>query len=349
MYHYEQLAFLNPVLDLSADLKTQEEDFVVDEIMPVQLSGEGEHCWLKITKRGSNTDYVATQLAKFCKVKPGAISYAGLKDRNAVTTQWFSVHLPGKEEPDWQNLQNEEFTINEVCRHSRKLKRGALSANKFKIRLRNLKGSESDWQTRLHLISEMGIPNYFGFQRFGHQMNNLHRADDLISKNKLRRMKPHKRGIYLSAMRSWIFNQIVSRRLVDDSFNHPLTGDVFMLADSQACFAEVIDKRIEQRLHDKEIHVTAAMWGQGAAMTTDKVAELEQEVASEFADFSNAIEKAGMKQERRSMRLMPVNMQWQFEQDNSLVVCFELTKGSYATAVLRELCHIKDISLPEFK
>ena len=349
MYHYEELAYLNPVLDLSADLKTQEEDFIVDEVMPVILSGEGEHCWLNITKKGSNTDYVATLLAKFCHVKSGAVSYAGLKDRNALTTQWFSVHLPGKEEPDWQKCKHEEFVINEVSRHSRKLKRGALSANKFEIRLRNLKGSESEWDERLSSIFANGVPNYFGLQRFGHQMNNLKRATDLISNNKLRRMKPHKRGIYFSAMRSWIFNQIVSRRLVDSSFNSPLAGDVFMLADSHACFVEAIDKLIEQRILDKEIHITAAMWGRGATMAVDIVAELEQKVASEFADFADALEKAGMKQERRSMRLMPVNMQWQFEADNSLVVSFELTKGSYATAVLRELCKITDISLPVFK
>lgn len=349
MYHYEKLAHLNSVLELSANLKTQEDDFIVDEVMPVILSGEGEHCWLNITKKGSNTDYVATLLAKFCHLKSGAVSYAGLKDRNAVTTQWFSVHLPGKEEPDWQNCEHEEFVINQVSRHSRKLKRGALSANKFEIRLRNLKGSQANWDKRLHLISEQGVPNYFGLQRFGHQMNNLNRALDLVSNNKLRRMKPHKRGIYLSAMRSWIFNQIVSYRIENSIFNQPLEGDVFMLADSQACFVESLSDLIEQRFLNKEIHITAAMWGRGSSMAGNQVRELEQKIADDFSGFAEALEKAGLKQERRSMRLLPVNMDWQFEVDNSLVVSFELTKGSYATAVLRELCTFTDVSLPVFK
>ena len=349
MYDYQTLAHLNPVLDLAADLKTQEDDFIVDEVMPVTLSGEGEHCWLNITKKGCNTDFVATELANFSKVKSGAVSYAGLKDRHAITTQWFSVHLPGKEAPDWQHLQHDEFVINEVQRHSRKLKRGALSANKFAICLRNLNGNEPEWDARLRSIAEHGVPNYFGLQRFGHQMNNLRRAADLIGNNKLRRLKPHKRGIYLSAMRSWIFNRIVSERIKQGTFTDPLAGDVFMLADSHACFVESINKVIEQRVFDKEIHMTAAMWGRGVTMATELVSELEQKIASEFFEFSDALEKAGMKQERRSMRLMPVNMQWQFEADNSLVVSFELTKGSYATAVLRELCKITDISLPVFK
>jgi len=349
MYDYQNLAHLYPVLALSADLKTQKEDFIVDEIMPVTLSGEGEHCWLNITKKGSNTDFVATELARFCGLKSGAVSYAGLKDRNAITTQWFSVHMPGMKEPEWQDLKHDEFVINEVRRHSRKLKRGALAGNQFKIRLRNLKGDAADWDQRLSQILENGVPNYFGLQRFGHQMNNLNRAADLIEKNKLRRMKPHKRGIFLSAMRSWIFNMIVSDRINDQTFQQAVTGDVFMLAESSACFTEALSELLENRLKQKEIHLTAAMWGRGDSMAAAMVAEAEQGVADQFPVFSDALEKAGLKQERRAMRLMPVNLNWEFDTDNSVTVSFELTKGSYATAVLRELCEITDVSLPGFK
>jgi tRNA pseudouridine13 synthase len=349
MYQYDKLSFLYPQLNLSADLKTNDEDFVVDEVMPVQMSGEGEHSWLNITKKSTNTDFVATQLAKHAGVKPVAVSYAGLKDRNAVTTQWFSVHLPGMAEPDWNELVSEDFKINKVIRHNRKLKRGALSANRFEIRLRQLQGEESDWQQRLEQIAENGVPNYFGKQRFGHNMNNLSRAFDLVEKNKLRRMKPHKRGIYLSAMRSWIFNEILSSRIHVGIFAQALQGDVMMLADSHACFSEAINADIEARLANKEIHLTAAMWGKGASMASDSISSMEQQVADKYSEFAGSLEKAGMKQERRSMRLLPVNMQWQFEADKNLIVSFELTKGSYATALLRELGDIRDKSLPEFK
>lgn len=349
MFEYDKLSFLYPQLNLSADLKTHNEDFVVDEVMPVQMSGEGEHCWLNITKKGNNTDFIATQLAKHAGVKSVAVSYAGLKDRNAVTTQWFSVHLPGMADPDWNELSCDDFKINQVIRHNRKLKRGALSANRFVITLRQLQGDESSWQQRLQQIADAGVPNYFGKQRFGHQMNNLNRALDLLEKNKMRRLKPQKRGIFLSAMRSWIFNEILSQRIFDKTFTQAQQGDVMMLADSHACFAEELTAEIETRVANKELHLTAAMWGKGASMSTDTVALLEQQIAEKYSQFSAGLEKVGMKQERRSMRLLPVNMQWQFETDNSLVVSFELTKGSYATALLRELGDISDKSLPEFK
>jgi len=349
MYQFDHLSLLYPSLNLSADLKTDNADFVVNEIMPIEMTGEGEHCWINITKIDENTDAVATQLAKFAGVKPVAVSYAGLKDRNATTTQWFSVQLPGMPDPDWTQIDSENLKINQVVRHNRKLKRGALSANRFEIHLRRLQGEQTDWQRRLEQIADKGVPNYFGKQRFGHQMNNLARATELIKKNKLKRLKPHKRGIYLSAMRSWLFNCMVSERLQVGSYAKALKGDVMMLANSNACFAEEISQEVEARLAADELYITAAMWGRGQSMVSADVAELEQKIADENAVFAAALERAGMKQERRSMRLLPVNMRWRFEADNSLIVSFELTKGSYATAVLRELGDIRDKSLPEFK
>lgn len=348
-YLFDELSFLHDQSNLSADLKSCNNDFIVDEVMSITMSGEGEHSWLHITKNGSNTDFVANELAKFAEVKSSAVSYAGLKDKNAITTQWFSVHLPGITEPDWELCQSNDFVINSVHRHSRKLKRGALSANRFKIRLQQLQGSEADWQNQLILIAKTGVPNYFGKQRFGHQMNNLNRASELIDKNKLRRLKPHKRGIYLSAMRSWIFNQIVSRRLQDRCFFSPIEGDVFMLSASHACFYEELSENITARLENNEINLTAALWGKGESMAKSLVEELERAIAMQFSSFAETIEKVGMKQERRAMRLIPVDMQWQFEADKSLLLSFELPKGSYATSVLRELCNVHDKSLPAFK
>jgi len=344
MYDYEKLSYLNSASELKAALKTYNEDFIVDEVMPIVPDQSGEHNWVQVKKNGANTDYVAKQLAQFAGVKAGAVSFAGLKDRNAVTTQWFSLHLPGKENPDWQQCHSDEFEILQSSRHSRKLKRGALSGNRFQIRLRQCEGEEADWNKRLQLIAENGVPNYFGPQRFGQQMNNLFRASELVEKNKIQRLKPHKRGIYLSAMRSWIFNRIVSARIADNHFIQPQTGDVFMLANSHACFSEAITDELRQRLNDKELHLTAALWGRGESMAGEQVAELERSMSEETPAFMQSLEKAGMKQERRAMRLLPVNMQWQFSADNCLDVSFELTKGSYATVVLRELGDIVDVS-----
>lgn len=345
MFAFKDLSYLNSDPGLKSAIKSRCEDFIVEEMMQIELDGAGEHSWLHIRKTATNTEEVAKQLANFAAVNSKAVSYAGLKDKHAVTTQWFSVHLPGKPDPDWAQLENSQLDIIEIKRHSRKLKRGALKGNKFTLRLTECQGEKQNWLDRLQLISAHGVPNYFGPQRFGIQMNNLTRAGDLVEHNKLRRLKPHKRGIYLSAMRSWIFNRIVSQRIEQGSYFEPLTGDVFMLAESNACFAEAVSADIIERLKRREIHLTAALWGRGRSMASAAVEQLEAQVARETPLFVEAIEKAGMQQERRAMRLTPVNMQWQFKADNSLVVSFELIKGSYATAILRELGDITDASV----
>ena len=92
-------------LNVSAKLKSQPSDFIVEEKLSVEFSGEGEQCWIYVKKSACNTDWFAQQLAKFCGVKKLAVAYAGLKDRHAVTSQWFSVQLPGKPTPNWAEFE----------------------------------------------------------------------------------------------------------------------------------------------------------------------------------------------------------------------------------------------------
>ncbi len=167
-------------LNLSATLKSVAEDFVVEEFIPVEFSGEGEHCWLYIEKRDCNTDWVAQQLASYCGVKKMAVSYAGLKDRHALTSQWFSVQLPGLPTPEWEDFEQrfgadtkddargESVRVLQSCRHNRKLQRGALKSNKFKITLRGLSDTSDVTHEllaqRCQIIAQQGVPNYFGTQ-----------------------------------------------------------------------------------------------------------------------------------------------------------------------------------------
>ena len=119
--------------EVTARLRLLPEDFCVTEIPLVQPDGEGEHVWLWLRKRNENTPRVAEQLARFAGVHPRQVSYAGLKDRSAVTEQWFSVQMPGRDAPDWQGLNSETLTVLRHARHSRKLRRGALKGNRFRI------------------------------------------------------------------------------------------------------------------------------------------------------------------------------------------------------------------------
>jgi len=186
-------------LNLSAKLKTFAEDFIVEENISVEFSGEGEHCWLYIKKRSCNTDWVAQQLASYCGVKKRAVSYAGLKDRHAVTSQWFSVQLPGLPTPDWTDFESvfnsrvlagtdadENIQVLQCFRHNKKLQRGALKSNAFKITLRELSNTNVETfellKQRCEEISVSGVPNYFGLQRFGRNYNNLNQAIKLFSR-----------------------------------------------------------------------------------------------------------------------------------------------------------------------
>ncbi|MCW8854623.1 MAG: tRNA pseudouridine(13) synthase TruD, partial [Gammaproteobacteria bacterium] len=319
----------------SAVLKSTNEDFRVDEIMPVVPSGEGEHLWLHIEKQGCNTDWVAQQLTRLANVKSMAVSYAGLKDRHAITTQWFSIHLPGQPDPDLSALNPDEIRILQAKRHDRKLKRGTLAGNRFRICLRDLSGDLAELENRLSIIKAQGVPNYYGEQRFGHGMNNLSKAEELF-KGGFRKMKKHQRSLYLSSARSWIFNRILSERIDQGNWNHYLAGDVLMLDGKSACFPDDGSETLSQRIEAGELHPTAALWGEAESMAQADCLALEQKVAAEYPLLCDGLINARMKQERRSLRLPVADMQWAIECDQKMIIEFALPAGAYATTVLRE-------------
>jgi tRNA pseudouridine13 synthase len=336
LYQFTDLLKAYGEAPINGSLKSANADFRVDEIMPIEPSGQGEHLWLHIEKNGCNTDWLAQQLAKLSKVKPMAVSYAGMKDRHAITTQWFSIHLPGCDDPDLSLLQSDEVTILQTIRHDKKLKRGALSGNRFKLRIRDVSGDLDKMQERLNTIKEQGIPNYFGEQRFGFDLNNLTKAE-LLFQRKIKRIKKHQRSLYLSSARSWIFNQVLSERIKQNNWNQHLAGDVFMLQGKSACFPDDGSGDIAERLSTMQIHPTGVLWGEGESLASAKCLEIENEIAKNNELFCEGLEGARMKQERRALRLLVDDLNWQMEENDSLIIEFSLPSGAYATMVLREV------------
>src|SRR5690554_4511120 len=143
----------------SAKLKASAEDFQVDEVLDIPLSGDGEHLWLWVEKRLLNTEEAARRIAKAAGVSLRQVSYAGLKDRQALTRQWFSIHLPGKADPQLAAAESAELRILDRQRHSRKLQRGAHAANGFTIRLTALQADRLALEERLQTIAAQGVPN----------------------------------------------------------------------------------------------------------------------------------------------------------------------------------------------
>ena len=323
----------------TADLRTQNSDFIVKEILPFSPTGEGEHHMLHVRKEGLNTVQVAEMIAKFAKVHPKEVTYAGQKDKNAITEQWFGVRIPGKETPLWKDLNSERLTILSSSRHSKKLRIGALVGNRFILTLRNVTQVE-DIISRIEKVAQVGVPNYFGEQRFGHDGKNLVFGRQMMAGKKVK--DRNKRSIYLSAVRSNLFNTVVSYRLANHG-TKPLAGDCVMLAGSKSFFVTPEwDLIVLKRLIEKDIQLSAPLWGRGMMLPQGEAAAVETLAMSELADDCYGLEHAGLEQERRPLLLEPQALKYEQTADG-LVLEFVLPAGSFATSLLRELVNYQDV------
>jgi len=263
------------------------------------------------------------------------VSFAGLKDRHAITTQWFSVWLPGKADPDWTQLEEDSIKILQVQRHARKLKRGVLSGNEFQIRIRELQGDKVLLEQTLQQIKENGIANYFGVQRFGQQGQNVNKALALFDGAKVKR---EQRSIYLSAARSYLFNELLAKRIVDGSWNKALLGDVLIFDKSNSYFkADQIDDSVLDRVKTAEIHPAGMMYGKGKTETSDQALLIENDIIEHNQALAEGLIKFDLSSDRRALRVMANDLQWQFEDEGHLLLNFSLPAGSYATSLIREL------------
>lgn len=334
-YHF---AYGGP--SLTGTIREKNSDFLVDEVFSFTPTGEGEHVLLHIKKNDTNTDWLSRQIAKLAEVRNLDVSYAGIKDRHAITTQWFSVWLPGKAEPDWTLLNSDNVEILQATRHNRKLRRGSLRGNKFSLIVRNVDGDTSSLEKTINQIITNGVPNYFGDQRFGIEGRNLEKAEQMFAGK--REKDRFKRSMYLSAARSAIFNTYLSKRVEMDKWNNAITGDVMLLDNSRSYFlCEEIDDKIIQRLKEHDIHPSGPLWGKGELLSKGEVADLEYALADDFISFDRGLKNARLDQERRSLRLSVKDFHWDYDTHQStLNLSFFLPAGGYATAVLREIVRL---------
>ncbi|MDY6891953.1 MAG: tRNA pseudouridine(13) synthase TruD [Pseudomonadota bacterium] len=318
-----------------ATLRSCPDDFQVYEQLPFEPDGAGEHLFLYVRKRGENTAWVARQLAAFCQISPHDVGYAGKKDRHAVAEQWFSLRLPSARTPDWSQFGGDSIEVLRSRRHSRKLRLGALSGNRFVIRLRQLTEPKA-FLERVEQIRQ-GVPNLFGEQRFGHAGGNLDKGVALLE-GRLHERQRHKRGLYISALRSWLFNQVIDARLRQGLWDQILPGDVLMLDGSQSCFVADDPAALQARLERGELHLTGPLWGRGALLTQDQAAAFERATLAPAQALCQGLESLGLNQERRALRLIPKALAARELSEGQWLLEFELPSGAFATSVLRELC-----------
>lgn len=320
-------------------IKSAPEDFCVQEDLGFSFDGDGEHVLVYLRKTGCNTQFVADALAKFARISARAVSYAGLKDRHAVTEQWFCLQMPGKETPDFSGFKLEGCEVLKTTRHRRKLRIGALKGNRFALVLRQV-SDLNDVETRLERIKTQGVPNYFGEQRFGRNGNNLVMArkwanDEIVVKER------GKRGFYLSAARSAMFNQAASLRIESGLHRQVLLGDAVGLTGSGSWFtvAEGELESVQKRLDEGDVYLTTPLPGDGASGSLGDALALETKALEANGDFLSLMARERVEPARRALLVVPQNMTWRWLDDETLQLDFELPAGSFATSVVRELVH----------
>jgi len=335
---------------LKGKFRSIPEDFVVEEINAFEAHGEGEHLLLTIQKRGLNTAFVAGALAKWAGINEMGIGYAGMKDRHAVTTQRFSIHIPKKVAPDFESLNVDGVELLAWQWHHRKLPRGALAGNRFTLSLRDIEGDKPEIESRLEKIRDFGLPNYFGEQRFGRERANVGMALKMFAGD---RVKREQRSIYLSAARSEIFNAVLASRIENKNWLSALEGEVWMINGSHSIFGpeslsdeinnfEIKNLEIKTRAEKLEIHATGPMWGKGELRTQSAVLAIESAVANIHPELCRGLEAVDMKQERRALRIQVLDLSWAWLEKDCLQCRFSLPPGAYATELLAELGELQD-------
>jgi len=299
---------LGPTL-FACRIRATPSDFVVTEQIGVEFSDDGEHDWLYVEKIGANTHWVSEQLAKHAGITPRDVGYGGLKDRHAVTRQWFSVRRPSAAGSDWTLFEAEGVRVIDQRLHRRKLKIGAHRGNAFHIALRadNIAQHEAPIAERLAQIEAGGVPNYFGEQRFGRNGANIDLGRAIVAG---RRVSRNERSIGISALRSLKFNEGLDARVRNSTWNRILPGDTANLDGTRSVFTvDDVTAELEQRCSEMDIHPSGLLPG---------------------------IDEIGVEASSRPLRVRVADLDWEID-DDALWLKFQLPKGAYATTVLREI------------
>jgi tRNA pseudouridine13 synthase len=331
------LATAHGVPPIGGRLRAEPEDFVVDEILGFEPDGTGDHVLLRVEKRDANSGWVAAELARATGTAVRDVGFSGQKDRHALTRQFYSLPWRGSASLDaCRELRGEGWRVLEVARHGRKLRPGSHRANRFEIRVRGVTGDLRRLETRLEAVARLGVPNYFGPQRFGRQGANLERARRWAGDGVPPRDRSQ-RAFALSAARSDIFNRVLDERVRHGSWNRLLPGEAVILDGRRSFFrAPDIDAELEDRCARLDVHPSGPLWGRGETPATGEARAAEDAVSAVCRELCGLLETQRLEQERRALRLPAHALGWQLAAD-ILTLSFELPRGSFATAVLHEL------------
>ena len=352
----DKLAYLQGEPTARGMLKQQFADFKVSEELGFEMGGNGEHLFLYIKKQNLSTIEVARKIAAVAEARIAMVGYAGMKDKRAECTQWFSVPLQKEKGAVKENenqsiisrLEDENIKIISTVRNNRKLKVGSHKRNLFDITLRNCLEGREEFDANLDKIKQFGVPNYYGFQRFGRELSNLKQVDKLIhdpQTNTKRRQKSFKKGMLISAARAYVFNQVLSSRITNNNWSQFVAGDVINLDGTARNFIVeegAWDTTLQKRLENFDIHLTGPLLGKVDSkdkyISSGKAADIEKAEVDKYPKILEYLQKIGAKSSRRPLRFLPEELRWAWLDDCTLNLSFALSPGAYATSLLREVC-----------
>lgn len=337
--------------------KQNKDDFVVTEVPLYEFSGEGEHLILKLRKKDLATWDAIEILARFLGCSTREFGYAGLKDKNAMTIQCLSIHR--KYEEALKIFEHENIKILETTYHNNKIKIGHLKGNRFFIRLKRVGLVEKrKIEEALGQIATYGIPNYFGFQRFGIDGDNYKKGKEIIE-GTLKERNRNLKQMYINAYQSFLFNLWLSKRIeisklveafepkeiyqklnlpldiakrmkkqkhpfkiiIGDLLSHYPFGKIFTIED--------LETESEKFLQRDRVP-TGLLCGKRVKNSVDLAYEIEKE-------FEEEIPEDGA---RRFAWIFPEDLNSNYKEDkNWMELQFYLPKGSYATEVIAEIIH----------
>jgi tRNA pseudouridine13 synthase len=340
---------------IGGELRATPEHFIVEEIALYTPQGDGQHLYVNLTKVGMTTKEVQEQLARLFRLRSADVSFAGMKDKHARTTQTFSLNV-GHQSP----ATVEQFLADSIERirdhldvevhwanlHRNKLRLGHLLGNRFTITITNLENGLEDAVARSRAIvdemARVGVPNFFGPQRFGASGGNVRQGMAMLLGEREKSARWLRR-LLSTAYQSYLCNRYLARRVEMGAFHHLLTGDVAKKHATGGMF-EVVDAAVEQpRYEAQEISFTAPMYGPKMWAATGEAAELEAEILATSPVTMEHFEKFGIEGTRRLGRLLLPDCSVESNETlQGLTVSFALPKGAFATTILREIMKVDE-------
>jgi tRNA pseudouridine13 synthase len=327
---------------VSGALRVEATDFVVEERLGFEPDGGDAHRLILVEKIGANTLFVARALAVRAGRQASDVGFAGQKDRRAVARQWFSVPS-ARAAASFVGYAGEGFRVLAEHAHSRKLRRGALAGNHFRIRVRGLQGDGSAIAARIERLVATGMPNYFGTQRFGVDGANIGRVRQWIESGRLPRRR-EARSFLLSSARALAFNAVLGARVEANTWNRLLPGEIVNLRGSRSVFAsEHPDEALQQRLREGDVSPTGPLCGAGGLLPGGEAGRIEAAALEAVTPLPLLLSVAGLRGERRALVVRPESIRHQLAAE-ALELEFDLPRGAFATSLLRE---ILDVRVPE--